>query len=132
MNCSRCGADGAFDVTGRAGRIANLKQRFAGAAGAQRGELANKVMDAISSTEVALCAACAACGVCLFREDGLGRCVVCAGLACADCSLPAMKVEAGRLVEAEGIMCAKCNPPLGGRNAWMMSPGPAPTVLVPA
>lgn len=119
MICERCG-EPAIDVTGREPRRAFFMLAIQKAKDvAQRAAFIRRLREVEQEYPALRCAAHATCGSCFFRDEGLLVCQICSGLACADCALPAMKIEHGKVVEAApgAVLCVRCNPPNGGRNA---------------
>jgi len=132
--CNRCGALEAREITGRKGRIDWLKSSFQSAPEERKPSIADRIMDLYQEREKHLCAGCMTCGCCYFVNDGLSDCAVCHAPVCADCSLPALRVDdAGKLIEGSDdgkVLCSRCNPPSGGRNAGLGTPQPVQPLVV--
>ena len=69
------------------------------------------------------------CDLCAVRAAAPPACVQCRKDVCADCSLPALRLDPAtkRIVPGSDggeILCAGCNPPHGGRNARVRRPAP--------
>ncbi len=132
--CERCGAPEARDISGRARRLEWLKASFGRAPEERKRPLAERIMDLIREEERWRCPSCTTCGCCLLADRYLSECAICGAPACADCSLPALRVdEKGRIIEGsdEGkVLCWRCNPPSGGTNAGLGLPAPVQPLAV--
>jgi hypothetical protein len=132
--CDRCGATGAREVTGRRGRIEWLKSSFQSASEERRPAIADRIMDEIQERDRFLCEPCTTCGCCYLTSEGLAECAICRAPVCADCSLPAVRVDdAGKIIEGSDdgkVLCSRCNPPSGGRNAGLQQPTPVTPLCV--
>ncbi len=133
--CEACGAEGAREVSGKAGRLAWLKKSFAAVAEERRKALSDRILDVILvEVERWLCPACATCGCCGLASACLADCAICGAPACADCSLPALQLDAsGKILPGSDdgkVLCSRCNPPSGGRSARVRLPSPAEPLLV--
>lgn len=132
MKCEKCGLEGdVVDVTGRDRRVAYLKERYKRTPDKRRPALAETIMDNIDAKPAFRCLACVVCGCCKMVSERLAPCDICGGLACSDCSLPALATDPdGRIVDKsdEGkILCLNCNPPNSGPRERVISPVPTPS-----
>lgn len=132
--CERCGTEAAREVSGRAGRLAWLKGSYGTATEERKTHIAERIMDLVQERERHLCEACTTCGCCYLVADGLTECAICKAPACANCSLPALRVDQnGKIIEGSddgSVLCSRCNPPSGGRNAGLGLPCPAQPLTV--
>lgn len=127
--CANCGAVPANEVSGRSKRIAWLMNKWRASDGAEKREAESRLLDAVGETSKNLCWDCATCGFCgLHRGEGLKGCVICGGVACVNCCLPALELdEDGKIADWSDngeVICVRCNPPNGGSNAVLSMGGP--------
>ena len=132
--CDRCGASECREVTGRKGRIEWLKSSYRSATEERKPSIADRLMDLYQERERFLCDGCMSCGCCYLVSDGLAECALCRAPVCADCSLPALRVDdEGKIIEGSDdgkVLCSRCNPPSGGKNAGLGRPMPVQPLVV--
>jgi hypothetical protein len=132
--CEKCGAEGARDISGKAGRLAWLQSTYNSSSEERKSVLADRIMDLHLEREKLLCEGCATCGCCYLAVDHLIDCAICGAPSCHSCSLPALRVdERGSIIPESddgSVLCSRCNPPSGGRNAGMGLPFPAQPLCV--
>lgn len=132
--CERCGAKEAREVSGRSARIEWLKTSYQAASDDRKPGIAERIMDGYQESDRFLCEPCTTCSVCYLVDSGLTECAICKAPACANCSLPALRVDAnGRIIEGSddgSVLCSRCNPPSGGRNAGLGMPKPVQPLRV--